>query len=252
METADHIPLGVGFYARAEAARLLKVHPTTLNRWVRGYTYRLRHEGQVVETRKKQPVVRIYLPPIDNVLALSFVELIELRVIKAFIEKGLPLQRIRVAAERALEVFNTAHAFASRRVFTDGQTIFAELTAPTDSDGDYHTTIEAGIPNIIELTRNRHLQVHAGCLLEGHLDEISFSQETLLADRWWPLSKDFPIVLDPKIAFGAPVIEGTATRTDVVAGTARAMSSDAAANVYQLKKREVEAAVQFEDLLAAA
>jgi uncharacterized protein (DUF433 family) len=246
MESPTNIPLGVGFYTRAETARLLRVHPTTLNRWVRGYTYKLRHEGQVVETRTKQPVVQIYLPPVANVLALSFVELIELRVIKAFIQKGLPLQRIRVAAERALEVFNTAHAFASRRVFTDGQIIFAELTAPTVP------TAEAGIPNVIELTRNRHLQVHAGCLLEGHLDEISFSQETLLADRWWPLSKDFPIVLDPKIAFGAPVIEGTATRTDVVAGTARAMSSDAAANVYQLKKREVEAAVQFEDLLAAA
>ncbi len=238
----DQIPLGVGFYSRAEAGRLLKVTPTRLNRWIQGYTYKLRQQGTSYIKRQKSPVVHVVLPTIDGVLALSFVELIELRVIKAFTDKGLPLQRVRVAAERAIELFHTVHPFASKRVFTDGELVFAEFGNPKKRD----------LPDVIELTKGKHLQIHSGVLLEGYLDEVSFSQETLLADRWWPLSKDFPVVLDPKIAFGAPVIEGTATRTEVIAGTARAMSTDAAANLYQLKKREVEAAVQFEDLLAAA
>jgi uncharacterized protein (DUF433 family) len=238
----DRIPMGVGYYSRAEAARLLKVTPSCLNRWIRGYTYKLRQEGDSFVQRQKTPVVRAVLPTIDSVLALSFVELIELRVIKAFTDKGLPLQRVRVAAERAIELFQTLHPFASKRVFTDGELVFAEL-------GD---TVRADFPDLIELTKGKHLQIHSGVLLEGYLDEVSFSQETLLADRWWPLSKDFPVVLDPKIAFGAPVIEGTATRTDVIAGTARVMSADAAANLFQLQKRQVQAAVQFEDLLAAA
>lgn len=238
----DQITMGIGFYNRAEAARLLKVSPSRLNRWIRGYTYKLRHDADAFSRRQKEPVVCIFLPPIDNVLALSFVELIELRVIKAFTDKGLPLQRVRVAAERAMEVFKTLHPFASRRVFTDGHMIFAEL----------NDSIASEMPNVIELTKGKHLQIHSGVLLEGHLDEISFNQDTLLADRWWPLSKDFPVVLDPKIAFGAPIVDGTATRTDVVAGTARAMSADAAANLYQLRKQQVEAALQFEDLLAAA
>src|SRR5690349_9759190 len=199
----DRIPLGVGFYSRAEAARLLKVTPTRLNRWIRGYTYKLRQQGKSYVERQKSPVVQIVLPIIDSVLALSFVELIELRVIKAFTDKGLPLHRVRVAAERAVELFHTLHPFASKRVFTDGELVFAEL-------GD---TKKPEFPDVIELTRGKHLQIHSGVLLEGYLDEVSFNQETLLADRWWPLSKDFPIVLDPKIAFGAPVIEGTATRT---------------------------------------
>jgi len=238
----EQIPLGVGFYSRAEAARLLKVTPTRLNRWVRGYTYRLRQHGESHVKRQKKPIVHVFLPTIDSVVALSFVELIELRVIKAFTDRGLPLQRVRVAAERAIELFDTVHPFASRRVFTDGELVFAEFGEIRKPD----------LPDLIELTKGKHLQIHSGVLLQGYLDEISFSQDTLLADRWWPLSKDFPVVLDPKIAFGAPVIEGTATRTEVVAGTARAMSADAAANLYQLKKRQVEAAVQFEDLLAAA
>jgi uncharacterized protein (DUF433 family) len=238
----DRIPMGVGYYSRAEAARLLKVTPSRLNRWIRGYTYKLRQQGDSFVQRQKTPVVRAVLPTIDSVLALSFVELIELRVIKAFTDKGLPLQRVRVAAERAIDLFQTLHPFASKRVFTDGELVFAEL-------GD---TAKPDFPDVIELTKGKHLQIHSGVLLEGYLDEVSFSQETLLADRWWPLSKDFPVVLDPKIAFGAPVIEGTATRTDVIAGTARVMSADAAANLFQLQKRQVQAAVQFEDLLAAA
>jgi uncharacterized protein (DUF433 family) len=43
----------------------------------------------------------------------------------------------------------------------------------------------------------------------------------------------------------------TATRTEIVAAMAKAASTDAAANVYQLTTRQVQAAVQFEDLLAA-
>jgi uncharacterized protein (DUF433 family) len=238
----DRIPMGVGFYSRAEAARLLKVAPNRLNRWVRGYTYKLRQEADSFVQRHKTPVVRAGLPTIDDVVALSFVELIELRVIKAFTDKGLPLQRVRLAAERAIELFQTLHPFASKRVFTDGELVFAELGRSTRTD----------FPDVIELTKGKHLQIHSGVLLEGYLDEVSFSQETLLADKWWPLSKSFPVVLDPKISFGAPVIEGTATRTDVIAGTARAMSADAAANLYQLQKKQVEAALQFEDLLAAA
>ena len=102
-----------------------------------------------------------------------------------------------------------------------------------------------------QISKSRDLQISSGVLLAKYLDAISFSDKTLLADRWWPLSKQFPVVLDPKIAFGAPVVEGTATRTEIVAAMAKAASTDAAANVYQLTTRQVQAAVQFENLLAA-
>ena len=235
----DHITLlGVGFYIRADAARLLKVHPARLNRWIYGYTYKLRQESQQIK-RQKGPIVRVDLPSLDNAIALSFVELMELRVVKSFLDRGISLQRVRIAAERAMGLFDTAHPFASRRVFTGGKSIFAELVKGMD------------LPDVIELTKNRDLQVSSGMLLAKYLDEISFSDKTLLAERWWPLSKQFPVVLDPKIGFGAPVVEGTATRTEVVAAMAKTTSTDTAANVYGLTKRQVQASVQFEDLLAA-
>ena len=230
--------LGVGFYIRAEAARLLKVHPARLNRWVHGYTYRIREESREIK-KYQRPIVRVDLPTVDRITALSFVELMELRVVKSFIDRGISLQRVRIAGERAMKLFNTPHPFATRRVFSGGKSIFAELVRGAD------------IPDVVELTKNRDLQIYSGVLLAKYLDEISFSDKTLLADRWWPLSKQFPVILDPKIAFGAPVVEGTATRTEIVAAMAKTASTDIAANVYQLTTRQVQAAVQFEDLLAA-
>jgi hypothetical protein len=53
--------MGVGFYSRAEAARLLKVSPTRLSRWINGYTYKLRKDGEAFLRRQKQPVVHVFL-----------------------------------------------------------------------------------------------------------------------------------------------------------------------------------------------
>lgn len=230
--------IGVGIYTRAEAARLLNVTQPRLRRWVLGYTYWL-HRGQKGSLRKKPPVVPIDLPVIDNAVALSFVELMELRVVKAFVDKGVPLQRIRTAAELAMRDFSTKHPFASGRVFTDGKNIFKELAREADTS------------KVLELTQDRHLQIQSANLLAHFLDEISFSRETSLAHRWWPLSRAFPVVLDPKVAFGAPVVDGTAVRTDVVAGMAKASSKKSAADAYLLTEKQVGAAVEFESLLAA-
>jgi len=230
--------MGVGFYDRAYAARLLNVNPARLSRWVAGYTYKMRIEGRKTE-KKIPPILRVDLPTIDHILALSFVELMELRVIKAFLEKNISLYRIRTAAELAMQLFQTAHPFASRRVFTDGKNIFAELTKGIE------------IPDVLELTRDHLLQIQSGHLLRPCLEEISFSEETTLADRWWPLSKSLPVVLDPKIAFGAPIVDGTAVRTEIVSGMSKATSKKNAAEVYVLSKQQVDAAVEFEELLAA-
>jgi len=113
------IPLGVGFYSRAFAAQLLGVNPVRLNRWVTGYTYWTRVKGKTTK-QKKHPIIKTELPSIDHNLALSFIELMELRVVKAFLERGISLQRVRTAAIRAIDLFNSIHPLASRRVFTGG------------------------------------------------------------------------------------------------------------------------------------
>lgn len=121
------IPLGVGYYSRAEAARLLGLSPSRLRRWVSGYTFWLASTG-ARRRREQDPVIETDLPAIDNAIALSFLELMQLRVVKAFVDRGAPLQRVRTAARRAREHFTTRHPFASLRVFMDERRhILAEL-----------------------------------------------------------------------------------------------------------------------------
>ena len=37
--------LGVGLYTAEEAARLLAVHPSTVRRWLVGYSHQLKHKA---------------------------------------------------------------------------------------------------------------------------------------------------------------------------------------------------------------
>jgi uncharacterized protein (DUF433 family) len=232
---------GTGIYLRSDAARLLRVSPTRLRRWVEGYTYRYQQSGRPASRRRRPPVVRRGLPIVDGSVALSFVELMELRVVKALIDEGVSLQAVRVVARVASEYFETDHPLASQRLYTDGSTVFAELL------GD-----EREVPDLVELSRKRVNQVIAGRIFQPFLVEIDFNPETALAERWWPLGRRIPIVLDPEIAFGAPVIAGTAVRTSTLARMAGEESVAEAAYAYDLEQEQVRSAVEFEHQLAAA
>jgi len=230
--------LGVGMYTRADAVRLLKMTPSRVTRWVRGYSYWLAHAARP-ERRAQPPVVRTRLPRIGGTLLISFLDLMELRVVKALIDQGISLQHVRRVAEIASEVFLTPYPFASRRIYTDGVEVFASLSR------------EAGLASLIELS-SRHAQIIAGQVVAQYMMELDFDPQSSLAERWWPLGKNVPVVLDPRVAFGAPVVAGTATRTDIVAALAGALDVAVAADAYRMRPNEVEAAIEFESQLVAA
>ena len=233
------IPLGTGIYYPAEAARLLGVGPSRLRRWVNGYTYWLAG-NDAPRQRRQAPVLHSDLPSIKGSRALSFLELMELRVVIALRQRGLSLQHIRGAATLARRVLRSSHPFASHRVFTNGSSIFATVLPGED------------VSEMIELRKVRHAQVLIGQVLEPFLNEIEFDPSSGFAHRWWPQGRRFPVVLDPRIAFGAPVIEGTAIRTAVVARMAQRASPSDVAGDYEIPVRGIQAAVEFESLLAAA
>lgn len=230
--------LGVGLYTRADAVRLLRMTPSRVARWVKGYSYWLTYTRQR-ERRAQPPVVRARLPRIEGSIVISFLDLMELRVIKALVDRGLSLQHVRRVARLASDLFQTPYPFASRRIFTDGQEVFASLSRTSDD------------PTLIELSA-QHSQLIAAPIVQQYLTELDFDPKSSLAERWWPLGRNVPVVLDPKIAFGAPVIAGTATRTEIVAGLARAVHAEAAAEAYRIKPTAAHAALEFESQLAAA
>ncbi len=167
----------------------------------------------------------------------------ELRVVKGFIEKGVPLQRVRTAARRISNLFNTPHPFAHRRVFTDHEGIFVALA---DSEASVQ-------PDMLLVTGKRAtLQVIAGGLFEHYVEEMDFDATTSLAHRWFPMGRDVPVVLDPRIEFGAPVVLGTRTRTDILRLYAVGNAKPAVARAFELSSEQVSAAIAFETQLARA
>jgi uncharacterized protein (DUF433 family) len=235
--TVPNIELGTGIYYPAEAAGFLGLPPDKLQRWASGYTF----WSQDHQTRSKSdPVIQPDLPRFRGRRAVSFLELMELRVVARLRERGLSLQYIRSAGRIARRTFRTRHPFATHKVYTDGKAIFTGLT-PDPED-----------PDVIELTRDRHSQVILGAVFAPFLDDMSFDPETGLAARWWPLGRRVPVVLDPLLAFGAPVVEGTRIQTYVVAGMARRGSIREASDAYELTAAQVQAAIEFERQLRHA
>lgn len=232
--------LGLGIYSRGEVARLLNLSSNRVSSWIRGYRYtwgpkeRRRHGEQ-------PSVIKTDIPIIGGSVAVSFLELVELLVVKQFRDEGIPLQTVRVAWNHAAQAFKTRHPFANRRVFTDGGHIFMALR-----DDDF-------APDVLEVSSRRSpFQIIAGPIFRHSLDEFEFDEQTELARRWWPLGRKVPVVVDPKIAFGAPVVSGTRVPTTIIARYAETRSIKVVADAFDLPRERVEAAVKFESRLARA
>ena len=212
-----------------------------LGRLVDGYTYWLRVHGSAERKRRHlSPIVTSALPMYGRTSALSFHELMELRVVKSIVERGVTLRHARAAASLAASTFKTDHPFASRRVFSDGRNIFSALSDEQIS------------PNLVKWAPHEIDQVIAGPIFEQYMLEIEFDAKTALAQRWWPRGRSVPIVLDPSIGFGAPIVSGTGVKTASIASVARASSIEEAAVAYEIDIESATAAVKFERALAAA
>ncbi len=72
--------LGVGIYGVTEAARLTGVSPACIRRWLRGYSY-----NSTGGQREIMPVFTRQLPPIENELALGFLDLIEVKIVNSLL-----------------------------------------------------------------------------------------------------------------------------------------------------------------------
>ncbi len=240
----DVVPnlVGVGIYTRAEAARLLGLSPGRVASWVRGYRYTWGPK----ERRKhgRQPaVIQTDLPIVDSTIAISFLELMELKVVRRFRNEGIPLQTVRVAWQHAARAFDTQHPFADRRVFTDRGKIF--MAVEDDRQKVPQLVLEIS-------SRQRPFQLVAGPIFAESLQEVEFDDKTNLVTQWWPLGRDVPIVLDPRIAFGAPVVAGTRIPTSTLALYTIGNSVPAVADAFSLEPSQVDAAVGFEAELALA
>lgn len=221
--------LAAGLYSPREAGRILEVGTATVKRWAFGY----RRHG-----KRYEAAINTELPEMDDVSALTFLELIELLLIKGFLAAGASWPMVHTAFTTASKLIDEPHPFASKRWFADPGGIYLDLAEASEEQ------------DLIEMSR--YGQMASDEVLGIYLRQIEFDVEDV-ARRWYPLGKDGPIVLDPSVEFGSPVVAGTRIETEVLWQYAEGGEEiGAIADAYELQQDKVEAAITFERSKRAA
>ncbi len=136
---------------------------------------------------------------------LSYLELVEVAFVATMRRLGLSLQRIRKARQYVAQTFNSEYPFAEFRFKTEGMHLLLELE---NFDKDFKAgTIVADKGGQLaweEFMAKRFYEFdYESVLSNGHSSN--------LAIRWHVVGRNQPIIIDPRISFGAPIVKGIPT-----------------------------------------
>ncbi|MGQ0560119.1 MAG: DUF433 domain-containing protein [Sphingosinicella sp.] len=201
--------LDIPNYEIGEAARYADVSASTVGRW---------HQDTTLPEREARR-------------RLSYYQLIELAVVSACRKAGMKLTDIRSAREFLTREFKTDHPFATLQLKTDGVDLLKDA-------GEVQ-----GVKHLLTVNRGGQL-AWKHILAEKFLE---FDYESGVAARWHVAGKRSPIIIDPRIRFGAPNIKGVPTwlvRDRWVAGE----QPPETASEYKLTLRDVREALIFEGI----
>jgi uncharacterized protein (DUF433 family) len=213
-------------YTLAEAARYLKLPAATLRSWVAGRPY---PKGKGMG--RFQPLIH---PPGKQPPMLSFWNLIEAHVLRSLrTDHGVSIKALRQALSYAERSLNIQRLLLRRELRTEAGKVFLDRYG-----------------QLIDLSASGQLAMRQ--LLEEHLKRVEWD-EWRFPVRLYPflsaeaISAEKPIAIDPKIAFGRPVVvrAGVSTATIAERIDARETVEELAAD-YGLSASEIEQAVLFE------
>ena len=218
-------PREAAAYTPTEAAHYLRLPVATLRSWLLGREYRP-ESGRSHFPPLVRPVRRT--PPL-----LSFSNLIEAHVLRALrTEHGISVKELRSALRFAESELGIERLLLREELCTEGGKLFL------DRYGE-----------LIELSASGQFAMR--CTLQQHLRRVEWKSH--LATRLYPfvsaLTPDDvrPIIIDPSVAFGRPVLAefGIKTATIVERLDAGEMPDDIAAD-YDLPPQLIEQAVLYE------
>ncbi|MFY9820694.1 MAG: DUF433 domain-containing protein [Thermoanaerobaculia bacterium] len=213
-------------YILAQAARYVHISPTTLRSWVVGRTYQT-----ASGSRYFRPLIA---RPVPEDARLSFPNLIEAHVLRALrVRHEVPMSALRTALDYAESECNIKRLLLHSDLRTGAGTVFIER-----------------LGQIIDLGRSGQIVLKE--LLNAHLNRIDRNLEGLPL-RLFPVitarGVDGPriVAVDPKIAFGRPIISGKGVRTlTIVERLDAGEERSAIAADYGLEEREIDEAILYE------
>lgn len=220
-------PAEVPLYTMTEAAHHLRLPVMTLRSWALGRAYPTQKGVKGFD-----PIFRLADP---GRRLLSFLNLVEAQVLRALRTRhGLSLRHIRMALhELHRREPARAHPLALEPFLTNDADLFLERYG-----------------RLINLNRDGQYEIAEA--LKAHLKRIERASDGspivfypfLLRDTPVPES---PIALNPRVAFGRPVLAGTGISTAMIASLIRAGDSiESVSGDYELSLDQVRAACAFE------
>jgi uncharacterized protein (DUF433 family) len=223
-------PRDIPTYRVSEAARYLRIPIGTVRSWVAGRRYRTNQGHQYFE-----PLI-----PLTDVAQLSFINLVEVHVLRAIRKHhNIQLDKVRTALDYLEFQLQVSHPLAHSQFRTDGVDLFVDR---------YGTSINA----------SRSGQGILKAVLIDHLERIE-PDDRGLAIKLYPFTRSQEVnspclvAIDPRIAFGRLAIVGTGIPTQIVAE--RYVAGDSVedlADDYNCSRHLIEEAIRCEIPYSAA
>ncbi len=202
-------------YQIAEAAHYAQVAPQTVVAWHKV-------EQDLLSNR-------------EDKTALSYMQLIEVAVVAAFRKMGVPLKNIRATREYARHNLKSEYPFATFRFKENARHLYL----------DSHQLEGVAKGSVVQADQGGQLAWES---VIGRLREFDYEEEYGLALKWHVAGRSSPIIIDPRIAFGAPAIKGTPTW--IIKGRFNAGESDSdIAEDFRIDKSDVREALKFEGVI---
>lgn len=162
-------------------------------------------------------------------------------MLSAFRRAGVPLQRIRPAVEVLRETMGIEHALAAEHLYTDGAEVLFDFAH------------ERGETGLLELTVVRTGQKQFSELVRAYLKRIRYADDGWASMLELPAYRDATVVVDPKRAFGLPMlVHGGARVEDIVD---RFVAGDHLADIaydFAVPEQEVEDVIRVATRAAPA
>lgn len=229
-------PRALPNYRLPEAAHYLRLPVSTLRAWISGQAYMAAGGPRVF-----QPIITAAAanewPP-----RLSFINMIEAHVLSGIrYQHKIPLGAVRRAMAYLTRETGSRHPLAEEEFQTDGVNLFVER-------------LSLGQPQLVNVSAPGQLAMRD--ILRALLKRIERDNHGL-AIRLYPFSRrpapgkleQSPrfVVIDPRVAFGRPVLAGTGVTTSAIAERFDAGESiEALAADYGRSLEQIEEAIRCE------
>lgn len=205
-------------YRVGEAASYAEISPQTVAAW---------------ESKKSE--AKSALSRRQNRKGISFLELIEIAIVADLRREGVKLSSIRTARDYFHRTIGEKFPFAKEKFKTDGVNILLSLKG---SDG------EELQDRMIVADENGQL-IWADFLYKS-LKEFDYLEGSVVR---WRLGGEFNrVLIDPRICFGAPTVDGIMTRA-ILSEWKNEVSVDEIAEDFGISSKSVKDALLFEKVI---